>query len=78
MQKILLILFAVILSALLSGCGFFYETVCEVQDRNGVAYLTNQEEPFTSKKLCKDGNGQIVKDKDSIASVSKNGSKGHG
>ena len=58
MTPLLTILFVCIVSSLLSGCGFFGETVCEVQDRNGLVYLPNQEEPFTGKNLCKYENGQ--------------------
>ena len=55
MRTFLVILVVAIVSALLSGCG---STVCEVQDRNGVVYVPNQEEPFTGKRLCHYENGQ--------------------
>jgi antitoxin component YwqK of YwqJK toxin-antitoxin module len=48
-------------SSLLSGCGSVEETICietEGQERNGLVYLPNQEEPFTGKNLCKYENGQ--------------------
>ena len=57
-KTLLTILFICIVSSLLSGCGFFEETACTVQDRNGLIYLPNQEEPFTGKNLCKYENGQ--------------------
>jgi uncharacterized protein YceK len=44
------ILFVCIVSSLLSGCGSVEETICwetEGQERNGLVYLPNQEEPFT-------------------------------
>ena len=46
---------------MLSGCGSVEETICketEGQNRNGLVYLPNQEEPFTGKNLCKYENGQ--------------------
>ena len=55
------ILFVCIVSSLLSGCGSVEETICketEGQERNGLVYLPNQEEPFTGKNLCKYENGQ--------------------
>ncbi len=53
--------FVCIVSSLLSGCGSVEETICketEGQERNGLVYLPNQEEPFTGKNLCKYENGQ--------------------
>ena len=46
---------------MLSGCGSFEETICketEGQNRNGLVYLPNQQEPFTGNNLCKYENGQ--------------------
>ena len=65
-KTLLTILFVCIVSSLLSGCGFFEETIfeeticleTEAQNRNGLFYLPNQEEPFTGKNLCKYENGQ--------------------
>ncbi len=60
-KTLLTILFVCIVSSLLSGCGFFEETICketEGQNRNGLVYLPNQKEPFTGKNLCKYENGQ--------------------
>ena len=61
MQKILTISFVCIVSSLLSGCGSVKETICyetEAQNRNGLVCLSNQQEPFTGKNLCKYENGQ--------------------
>jgi len=47
---------------LLSGCGSVEETICketEGQERNGLVYLPNQQEPFTGNNLCKYEDGQI-------------------
>jgi antitoxin component YwqK of YwqJK toxin-antitoxin module len=60
-KTLLTILFVCIVSSLLSGCGSVEETACietEGQERNGLVYLPNQEEPFTGKNLCKYENGQ--------------------
>ena len=60
-KTLLTILFVCIVSSLLSGCGSFEETICketEGQERNGLVYLPNQQEPFTGKNLCKYENGQ--------------------
>ena len=60
-KRLLTILIVCIVSSLLSGCDFFEETICEEtegQERNGLVYLPNQEEPFTGKNLCKYENGQ--------------------
>ena len=60
-KTLLTILFVCIVSSLLSGCGSVEETICketEGQERNGLVYLPNQEEPFTGKNLCKYKNGQ--------------------
>ena len=60
-KTLLTILFVCIVSSLLSGCGSVEETICkerEGQERNGLVYLPNQQEPFTGKKLCKYENGQ--------------------
>ena len=62
MRPVLDILVVAIVSALLSGCGLVEETICrekEGQDRNGLVYLPNQQEPFTGKNLCKYENGQF-------------------
>ena len=61
-KTLLTILFVCIVSSLLSGCGFFEETICketEGQERNGLVYLPNQQEPFTGNNLCKYEDGQI-------------------
>ena len=61
-KTLLTILFVCIVSSLLSGCGSVEETICketEGQERNGLVYLPNQQEPFTGKNLCKYENGQI-------------------
>ena len=61
-KTLLTISFVCIVSSLLSGCGFFEETICketEGQERNGLVYLPNQQEPFTGNNLCKYENGQI-------------------
>jgi antitoxin component YwqK of YwqJK toxin-antitoxin module len=60
-KTLLTILSVCIVSSLLSGCGSVEETICketEGQERNGLVYLPNQEEPFTGKNLCKYENGQ--------------------
>ena len=60
-KTLLTISFVCIVSSLLSGCGFFEETICketEGQERNGLVYLPNQQEPFTGNNLCKYENGQ--------------------
>ena len=60
-KALLTISFVCIVSSLLSGCGSVEETACietEGQERNGLVYLPNQEEPFTGKNLCKYENGQ--------------------
>ena len=64
--KKLTILLFITLTLLIQGCGFFEETIIEEticketegQERNGLVYLPNQEEPFTGKNLCKYDNGQ--------------------
>ena len=46
----------------MEGVSDYEETICnetEGQNRNGLVYLPNQEEPFTGKNLCKYENGQI-------------------
>ena len=61
MKKLTILLF-ITLALLIQGCGSFEETICketEGQERNGLVYLPNQEEPFTGKNLCKYENGQI-------------------
>jgi len=58
-KTLLTILFVCIVSSLLSGCASFEETICKEtfgQNRNGLVYLPNQQEPFTGKNLCKHKN----------------------
>ncbi len=52
MKKLLILLFSILISFNSYG-----ETVCvesnSVQERNGLYYLPNQQEPFTGDNLCK-------------------------
>ena len=69
MKKLTILLF-ITLALLIQGCGSseetidwtpIEETICketEGQERNGLVYLPNQEEPFTGNNLCKHKNGQ--------------------
>ena len=65
-KKIKALLTILLIGGLIAGLRFFEEsiyeeTICketEGQERNGLVYLPNQEEPFTGKNLCKYENGQ--------------------
>jgi antitoxin component YwqK of YwqJK toxin-antitoxin module len=63
MKKLTILLFSILISFSSYGLfGLFDKTVCvetDTQERNGLVYLPNQQEPFTGKNLCKYENGQI-------------------
>ena len=61
LKRIVCLMCCLFASTMFAGCEgtIFEETICkEGQERNGLVYLPNQQEPFTGKKLCKYENGQ--------------------
>jgi antitoxin component YwqK of YwqJK toxin-antitoxin module len=63
MKKLLvLLLLSVSVPTFAAGLDFLFESFCykspKVQNRNGVFYLPNQQEPFTGENLCAFVNGQ--------------------
>jgi len=65
MKKLLILLFSLLISFNSYG-GWFDKTVCvetsDVQDRDGIIYLSNETKPFSGKNLCKYDNGQKEKE----------------
>ena len=61
MKKLLILLFSILISFNSYG-GWFDKTVCvetnDVQDRDGIIYLSNETKPFSGKNLCKYENSQ--------------------
>ena len=62
MKKLLILLFSILISFNSYG-GWFDKTVCvetnDVQDRDGIIYLSNETKLFTGNNLCEYENGQI-------------------
>ena len=55
MKKLTILIFSILISFNSYGLfGLFEKTVCiatDAQERNGLIYLPNQQEPFTGKNL---------------------------
>lgn len=53
MKKLTIPLFSILIS--FNSYGLFEKAICvqtDVQNRNGLVYLPNQQEAFTGKNLC--------------------------